>query len=337
MQYTEIELAKLIETVETEFTAHLSKAEAAHKTALAKSEEPPKKEEKPSEKKPEDKKAPEADAKPADAKPAEGAAPAAPAADAAPAAAAPADAAAPGAAPAAAAGHGYDDEDMAHMDKMYASMSREELMAHHDSVKRALDAQSAAAPAPAAAAPAPAAAAPVDKGMIKTEIKDENPVLNSKPTDKGNETNTEYNKNSGGKQSSTGEPNGSPGAKSPASKAEGVQMEKSEKEFDLIKGELEAEKAKSAELKKNFDAVQEFLTKFVGKITAPKAKAITEVAALAKNEGAADAPQFSKSEITQKLLAKSSDPKLEKSDRAAINEFYATGQVNVNSISHLLK
>lgn len=36
-------------------------------------------------------------------------------------------------------GHGYDDEDMEHMHKMYLSMSKPELKAHHDSVKSALD------------------------------------------------------------------------------------------------------------------------------------------------------------------------------------------------------
>jgi len=328
MQYTEKELAQLIETVETEFTAHLSKAES-----LAKSEGgfPPKKEEKkPEDKKPEDKK-PEAEGKPegkpeAEAAPAEGAAPAAPA-EAAPAPAA--DGAAPAGAPDAS---GYDAEDMAHMDKMYASMSTAELKAHHDSIRRALDAQTAQAPAPAAAAPA----APAPE-MGKSEIKDENPVLNSKPTDKGNETNTAYNKNSGGAQASTGEPKGSPGAKSPASKAEGVQMDKSEKDFDLIKNELEAEKAKGVELKKNFDAAQEFLTKLVGKIAAPKAKAITEIAALTKNEDAGkDTSTLSKSEITEVLMKKSSDPKLSKADRDAINSFYLN-KTDISTINHLLK
>jgi len=194
------------------------------------------------------------------------------------------------------------------MNKMYASMSKGELKAHHDSIRKALDAHSAAPAAPAAAAPAP---------ISKSEIKDENPVLNSKATDKGSDTNTEYKKNSGGDISKTGEPKGSPGAKSPASKAEGVQMEKSEKtEAELLKSELDAEKAKSADLKKNFDAVSEFLTKFVSKIQAPKGKAITEIAAIQKSEeSVGEDASLSKSEITQVLMKKAQDPSLSKADR----------------------
>jgi hypothetical protein len=35
--------------------------------------------------------------------------------------------------------HGYDDEDMQHMHSMYSSMSRGELKAHHDAVRKAMD------------------------------------------------------------------------------------------------------------------------------------------------------------------------------------------------------
>ncbi len=340
LQYTESQLADLIKGLETEFTKELNKAEL-----LSKSEDGEKKDKKPSE----DKKA---DAPPADAKPAEGEE-AAPEMEAAPAegeAAAPA--AAPGAPAAAApaAGHGYDDEDMEHMRQMYASMSKEELMAHHDAIRDALDAASAApapgAPAPEAQAQAPAAPAPGAPEMGKSEkpghseLKDEN-KLNPKPTDKGSNTNAAYNENSGGKQAKTGEPKGSPGAKSPASTDQRNldNMEKSEKDFDFIKSELDAEKAKTADLKKNLDTVQEFLTKLVTKVAAPKGKAITEVASLAKNEDAgqgADVNSMSKSEITQKLLQKSSDPRTSPQDRAAINSFYLNG-ANINTISHLLK
>jgi hypothetical protein len=365
MQYTETELAKLIETVESEFTAHLSKAEA-----LAKSEgEPPKKEAKPEEKKP------EAEAKPAaeGAKPPE-AAPAAPEAKPAAEGAAPAAApAAPGAAPA--ADHGYDEEDMQHMDQMYASMSEPELKAHHDSIRKCLDAKGGAAQAAAPAAPAPAAPAanPMGKSEAgKSEISAENPVLNSKPKAGGKNLDSdpknggiegaqphdipnrseaskdsknlkdamekaEAARRNGGKIEDS-PPHNSPGAKSPASKADGNQMEKSEKEFDLLKSELEAEKAKAADLKKNFDAAQEFVSKLVSKLSgAPKGKAITEVAALQKSEGASEKIELSKVEITEKLFKKASDPKLEKADRDAINKFYDGGQIDIKQVSHLLK
>lgn len=340
MQYvTESELAKLIESVEQEFTAHLNKAEVLAKseasgTALAKADEsaPPKKDKK-------DEKPAEKEAAPEKKE----AAPAAPAEkEAAPAAPAPAEgeAAPPQAEAAPAMGEeqcDYDDEDMAHMQKMYESMSKAELMKHHDAVRMALDAKSAApaAAAPAAAAPA-APAAPIEK----SEIKDENPVLNSKPTDKGSHISTEYEKNSGGAVAATGEPHGSPGAKSPASKDQRnlSNMEKSEQSqgADLLKTELEAEKAKSAELKKSLDTAQEFLAKLATKIVAPKGKAITELSVIAKSEGAQETVEMSKAEVTAKLLQKSADPSLSKSDRDAINAFYLS-KANFNTISHLLK
>jgi len=189
MQYTEIELKELIKAVETEFSAHLAKAEVSAQPApLAKAEDE-KKDEKPSESKeeskadskeePKEEKAPEAEGKEeapaAEAKegeaPAKEEAPAAEAKEAAPA-------------PAADEASGYDAEDIAHMDAMYMSMSKAELLAHHDSCVRALDAIGAehthAAPAaPAAEAPAaPAApAAEIDKcgdmSMAKSEANPE--------------------------------------------------------------------------------------------------------------------------------------------------------------------
>lgn len=337
MAYTENELHELIKTVEKEFTTHLSKAETLAKSEGADSKPPKKEEGKDKAPKKDESAGKEAPGKEASA---EGAPAAAPAEGEAPAAAAPAEGAAPAAAaPAAAANNGapgpagiYDEEDRAHMDNMYKSMSREELMEHHDSVRRALDALGAQGAAPGAAPAAPAAgAAP----MGKSEIKDENPVLNSKPKDKGNETNSAYNENSGGKIEGN-EPRNSPGAKSPASKAEGMQMEKSEKEFDLLKSELEAEKAKTAELTKNMNGVQEYLTKLVSKVAAPKGKAITEIGTIEKSEGGGEVKELSKAEVTEILLRKSSDPTLSKADRQAINDFYLGGS-NFNTISHLLK
>lgn len=382
MQYTG-NLAELIATVEKEFSSEMAKSEKA--TASFAKGEDEKKDKKPSDSKPPEAKdkAPAAEAKPEegaeDAPPAEGAP--APAEGAAPA---PAAAMAPGADPAAAAGHGYDDEDMQHMQQMYASMSQEELMAHHDAIRAALDACSAAPAAPQApGAPAPAAPG-ADPMMGKSEgnkkghseLSQENPELNSKPKAGGKDMNndpknggieaapphnpvgarseaskdsknlkdamakTERERRNGGKIEASPVRN-SPGAKSPASTDQGnlTDMEKSEKDFDLIKSELDAEKAKSADLKKNLDTVQEFLTKLVTKVAAPKGKAVTEIASLAKNEdggSSVDTNSMSKSEITQKLLAKSADPRTSQADRAAINAYYLSN-ANVNTISHLLK
>jgi hypothetical protein len=188
MQYTEKELQKLIENVEKEFTAHLAKAEEGFKATLAKSEsaesaapsvdgtEPLAKAEddKPAkaedEKKEDKEEAPKSDEKPAaeakeGEKPAEAPAkeegkeeaPAAPEAKEAPAANAD--------------GCDYDDEDMDHMHKMYASMSKGELKAHHDAIKKTLDGMCGGE-----MAPAPAAAAPMAKSeetAVAVEVKPE--------------------------------------------------------------------------------------------------------------------------------------------------------------------
>ena len=387
MQYTG-NLAELIATVEKEFSAEMAKSENTS-ASLKKGEDNKKADKKPSDSKPPESKdkAPAVEAKPEapgaeNAPPAEGAAPA-PTEGAAPAPAA----AAPGAAdPAAAAGHGYDEEDMEHMRQMYASMSQEELMAHHDAIRDALDACSAAPAAPGADAAAPAPAAPAQDPMMgksegnkkgHSELSQENPELNSKPKAGGKDMNndpknggietapphnpvgarseaskdsknlkdamtkTERERRNGGKIEASPVRN-SPGAKSPASTDQGnlKDMEKSENIQNDLQKSLEAEQAKSAELKKSLDTVQEFLTKLVTKVSAPKGKAVTEIASLAKNEddgqGGADTNSMSKSEITQKLLQKSQDPRTSAQDRAAINAYYLSN-ANVNTISHLLK
>jgi hypothetical protein len=158
MQYTNTQVNKLIEELEKELGVFLAKAEEGE-TSLAKSEDasvstapsvdgnetlakaedekPAKAEEEKEDKKdeaPKSSEQPAAEAKEGE-KPAE--APAqqegqeAPAAEAKPEAneaAAPSDE------------HcDYDDEDLEHMQKMYSSMSRGELKAHHDAVKQCLD------------------------------------------------------------------------------------------------------------------------------------------------------------------------------------------------------
>jgi len=153
MQYTQSELAKLIETVETEFSGFLAKSETAASAVapLAKAEDAKpedKKDEKPSEKKDEKPKEKEdkAEEKRGEEKP-----------DATPehkeedAPKGEAEPKAPAAAEGQEAGqehHGYDEEDMEHMHKMYASMSKAELKAHHDAImKCGAAAQPAAQPA----------------------------------------------------------------------------------------------------------------------------------------------------------------------------------------------
>lgn len=319
MQYTDKDLLTLLSEVETQFNVELTKVELAKSEnieSLAKAEDgekakkPEKKESKEAppaegEKKPEGKEAPPAEGK--EAAPAEGEKAPAPAAEGEAAPAAPA-AAAP-AAPAAGSDQcDYDEEDMQHLQKMYMSMSRGELICHHDAIKMALDA-SAAPAADAAAAPAAPAEAGVDKmGMAMSEKMGKCGDMSMSKT----ETNT-----------------------STEIKVE-VKAE-SEKELALAKSEAAAEKAKATELQKNLDAATVFITKLVEKVGAPQGKAITSLDVIAKSEGAkAEEQTLSKSEITAVLAKKCADPSLKKSDRDAINAFYLNG-AGINTISHLLK
>jgi hypothetical protein len=209
-----------------------------------------------------------------------------------------------GAHPAQGEDHGYDDEDMQHMHGMYSSMSRGELKAHHDCIRKCMDGQGLAK---------------CEDGVAKSETGD------------------------AAKDAEGYRPNGGPTdgeaakAKTPASS--GAQaMTKSEKdivieEVSLLKSELEAAKAKSEEHKKNLDAVESFLKKFVEK-TAPAGKAITSLDTIAKTESARDVKPLSKSEIDAKLLAKAKDPTLAKSDRDAINSYCVSK--NIERVRHLL-
>ncbi|HEY5236361.1 MAG TPA: hypothetical protein VIJ14_09305, partial [Rhabdochlamydiaceae bacterium] len=197
--------------------------------------------------------------------------------------------------------HGYDDEDMAHMHSMYSSMSKGELKAHHDAVRKCMDMG-------------------MSKGMAKAEMED------------------------GAKDAEGYRPNGGPkngkaeNESKSAAPTDTQAMNKSEKdavieEVTLLKSELEATKAKSEEHKKNLEAVESFLKKFVEK-TAPAGKAITSLDIIAKTESAKEGKALSKSEIHEKLLAKSKDISLSKSDRDAINSYYFSK--NIESVRHLL-
>lgn len=338
MQYTEKELGKLIEDVEREFTAHLT-------SNLAKSED--------GEAKPEDKKKDEKskdegekEAKPAaEAKP-EGEEQAAPAAEAKPEG--------EGEAPAAPEeSHDYDDEDMEHMNRMYRSMSKGELKAHHDAIMKCVEPGGAPHGAEGPVSPASKEQDEIAKGglspeQIKAKLKKADgcggemsanepkgsPGAKS-PASKDQKNLDDLEKVETGKIEANA-PKGSPGAQSPASKDQKnlSNMEKSMNKTEVSENDLL--KAENETLKKNFEAVTEFLTKLVKK-TAPAGKAITSLDVVAKSEGAGEEQPLTKSEINAILLRKSSDPSLQKSDRDAINSYYLSGQANINSISHLLK
>lgn len=177
MQYTEQELSQLIKNLETELSVHIAEVSGAAQPApLAKAEdekpasEPKEKESeasKETESKPEAKESKEE-------KPSEE--PAAEAKENTEQAAPAAEPEAPVAPSADEGASGYDAEDIAHMDQMYMSMSKAELLAHHDSCVRALDAigaehTHAAPPAPNEQA---APAAEIDKCGDMKMMKSEN-------------------------------------------------------------------------------------------------------------------------------------------------------------------
>jgi len=151
----------------------------------------------------------------------------------------------------------------------------------------------------------------------------------AKPSDMSKNENGSQKRGNGGEMSAC-EPKDSPGAKSEASKAHGDKMEKSEnQEVELLKSELASQKEK-------FEAVQEFLTKLAKKAV-PQGKAITSLDVIAKSETPSEEKTFTKAQITEILNTKTADPSLKKSDRDAVTSYYLNGQLNVNSISHLLK
>lgn len=306
MDYTSEQLNSLISQVEKEFNVELAKAEKLSK--LAKSEDfPPKKDEpekkdeakaseeskgeskKPMEsEKPEDKgvkdqnqqaddKAGESDQKePGENKEA------------------------PKAAEGEGEGHGYDDEDMQHMHSMYSSMSKPELKAHHDCIRKCMDGMAMSEP------------------MAKAEMED------------GAKDAEGYRPN-GGPKDGKGEAEGK-GPK--ASDAQALEKSEPSIEVSLLKSELEAAKAKAEKSDKELKEVGAFLKKFIEK-TAPAGKAITSLDIIAKTEDFQKEKVLSKSEIDSKLLIKAKDMSLSKSDRDAINSYYFSK--NIESVRHLLK
>ena len=174
--------------------------------------------------------------------------------------------------------HGYDDKDMQHMHSMYSSMSRGELKAHHDSIRKCMDSHGLAK---------------CEDSMIKSE---KDVVVEIEPSQE-------------------------------------LTLLKSE--LDSTNAKLEAAKADSEKNKKNLEAVEAFLKKFVEK-TAPTGKAITSLDVIVKTESAIEEKPLQKSEIDARLLAKSKDQSTSVSDRNAINSYYC-GSKDIKKVSHLLK
>lgn len=301
MEYTHANLMSLIAEVEKEFQPLLAKAEESFKAS--KPEESDKKDEK----KPEEQKEPEAKDQ-AQAVPAKEEAPKAESKEQPPQEAGKEQSQAPqAAAPEAQDAHGYDDEDMQHMHSMYSSMSKPELKAHHDCIRKCMDGMATS-----------------EQNMAKAEMEDAK---------------------EGEHRPNGGPTDGEAASKKAAPASDAQALEKSEKtleidmtsikEVEILKSELQAAKAESEATKKNLEAVETFLKKFVEK-AAPAGKAITSLDVIAKTESATKTEKpLSKSEIDSKLLAKAKDQSLSKSDREAINSYYFTK--NIEKVSHLLK
>lgn len=282
--YTDVELMKVLESVEKEFNTQLAKAEEDSKAAsLTKAEDkpfPPKDEKKPEEKKPEEKpeeKKPEGKEEGSkEAPPAEGQKPQAAEGEQKPEQKPEGQ---PEGQPQPQAqgdeSHGYDDEDMQHMQKMYMSMSKAELKVHHDAVRSALDSQGMQKCG--------------DMGMAKSET---------------------------------------------ATSIE-VKVPDLTAEITLVKSELDAEKARTADLQKKVDLATEFMAALAVKKSAPQGKAITSLEIIAKSDETKDEKTFTKSEVTSTLNKKSADPSLSKADRDAINDYYL-GSKNIKVVRHLL-
>jgi hypothetical protein len=200
--------------------------------------------------------------------------------------------------------HGYDEEDMHHMEKMYSSMSKGEMKAHHDCIRKCMDGMGLKK---------------CEDGMAKGEMGD------------------------AAKDAEGYRPNGGPSdgeaAKAKCPKEYGEQaMEKSEKfveEVGMLKSELAAAKAESESHQKNLEVAVSFLKKFLEK-TAPAGKAITSLDIIAKTESDSAEKPLSKSEIDAKLTAKAKDFSLSKADRDAITSYYC-GSKDIKRVSHLLK
>jgi len=363
MHVTGEELEKLIKTVEKEFSAELaSLAKSEDGEFPAKAKKPEQKEEKPEEAHEEAPKE-EKEAAPHDEE----------ASDEAPKEEGRAPDEAHGEAPAehqegapvtdpAQAGHDYDEEDLEHMHKMYMSMSPGEQRAHHDALRKCMEAgmgmgkseKEIEEQAPAGPKGPVAEASKVDGSRLDKLKKGENPRRGSggqsgkqEPNNTpGAKSDASYTKNKELYDSKKLEkdedgieeqaPANTPGAKSEASYTPNKELYDMGKSEDMWKSEAEASKAKVEALQKTLDGVSEFLTKLVSKTNVPKGKAVTSYDAIAKSEDVQSEQPMSKAEITATLAKKAADPTLSKADRDAINEFYWNG-ADLTRISHLLK
>ena len=291
MHYTETELAKLIQSVEAEFTAHLAKAEEHFEPEHKDAKEEPKHHEEHKKAHHEEKESEEHKESPE---------------------------------------HDYDDEDMEHMHKMYMSMHKGEIHAHHHALKKAME----------------------HHGLTCHDLEEEKEHHGKEEAEEEHhhgkeeeETKAHHEKKEAIKgalkEPKEMEKVEKPTELKPHDKHEISHKELHEKSKDIgsepeiQKSEIAALKAERDGLKKNLDVITEWLKGQASK-AAPQSKAITRLDSITKSEETKEVATLSKTEITTILTKKSSEPSLSKSDRELINAYYLDG-ASLTSISHLLK
>ncbi len=211
-----------------------------------------------------------------------------------------------GAAPAPDASSGGDPVQA--LQQAYAQLSPEELQAHKMALDAVMMAQQPQAGAPGMDPAAGAGMPPADPAMAGA------PPAGAPPA--------------GGNAPMAGE--GSKPVDPAAMMA--MKSEKTDRAVALVKKEADEAKAELAEVKKSMEAVTKAFELILKK---PVRQAITGKDVMAKSEPNADLSKLSKAEITTKLNRVTRNPKLEKSDRDLVNDFYSN-KVNVDAIAHLL-
>jgi hypothetical protein len=200
-----------------------------------------------------------------------------------------------------------ETEDYQTIDELYASMEKNEIEAHYESLKKVMFEE-------------------VEEEAIEKSEKDPMDEWHKKAAEKHGDDYHDaspHGKNELARKMQAG-----------FNKSEEVETE----EIQMVKSENENLKEENEELKKSLENIEGLINKMFNTKKAPSQKAITATNYIAKSEeedNQVDFSKMTKSEITSKL--KNLDySSLEKSDREAINE-YCLNNASVNKIKHLIK
>lgn len=203
-----------------------------------------------------------------------------------------------------------ETEDYQTIDELYASMSKSEIEAHYESVKK-----------------------------VMFEKSEEDEGYGEESICKSNDPMKEWHEKAKEKHGEEYDDASEHGKNQLARKLQASASIGKSEEIQMVKSENENLKEENEELKKNLENIEGLINKMFNTKKAPSQKAITSANYIAKSEEAEeneiDFSKMTKSEITSKL--KSLDySSLEKSDREAINE-YCLNNASVNKIKHLIK